>query len=184
MAIKIFCSGGIKKGDTDSKKLCWGDTEKEAILKNISSLYTVEFLNPDDPITDLSNSIVSFGRDMYQVQLADFVVVDARERRGVGVGTEMVCAKLQNKPLLVVIPCDSHYRKTNLYYRDGLVENYIHPHIESLADAILSSFETVGMWITRFLETPVKIKNIDIINHAIDIYKTTQASDKFMTQYL
>lgn len=143
MNISIYCSGSIMKGAADEKKLCWSDIERREVAKGASP-HEVVFLNPDDPITDPSNTLGQFGRDMYQVMVATAIVVDARERRGIGIGVEMTAAALLGTPIIVVAPRNSKYRADELEYRGVLVHDYVHPHVAALATAVVDDFLTAG----------------------------------------
>ncbi|MFE9105220.1 hypothetical protein ACFYYL_42945 [Actinomadura geliboluensis] len=143
MTISIYCSGSIMKGTGDEKKLCWSDIERLEVAKGAAPREVV-FLNPDDPITDPSNTLGQFGRDMYQVMVATAVVVDARERRGIGIGVEMTAAALLGTPIIVVAPRNSKYRADELEYRGVLVRDYVHPHVAALASAVVDDFLTAG----------------------------------------
>ncbi len=159
MRVKIYCSGSIIKGKADAKKLCWTDRERNE-LRDAASPIEIDFLNPDDPMSDLGNTEALFGRDMYQVQIADFVVVDARERRGIGIGIEIMASRVFGTPLLAVAPRGSYYRMGRVEYRGSVVEDYVHPHLASLADAIVGSFAEAGAWIAendgRALAKPIE----------------------------
>jgi hypothetical protein len=168
--VTIYCSGSIQKGKTDTGKLCWTDVEKNA-LADAMLPHKAIFLNPDDPLDDHSNTMAVFGRDMYQVQFANFVVVDARQRRGIGIGIEMVASKLLGTPLIAVVPKNTYYRQDKLDYRGSEVHDYIHPHLLGLADHIVGDFEQAGTWIKSFVEKPQEIKSTRIIYDAIDAYK-------------
>ena len=50
--------------------------------------HTLLCLNPALRTDDLSDEVSVFGRDMTQVFIADLVFIDARHRRGLGVGAE------------------------------------------------------------------------------------------------
>ncbi|MDH6523102.1 hypothetical protein M2163_000392 [Streptomyces sp. SAI-135] len=141
--ISVYCSGSIVKGSTDDKKLCWTDTEKEEVQQGADP-YEIVFLNPDDPITDPGNVLGQFGRDMYQVMVADAVIVDARERRGLGVGVEMAAAAIMGTPIIVVAPRNSKYRSDELHYRGVVVKDYVHPHVASLATSVVDDFMAAG----------------------------------------
>jgi len=131
------------KGSSDEKKLCWSDEERQQVQEGARPEEVV-FLNPDDPITDPSNFLGQFGRDMYQVMIASAIVVDARERRGIGIGVEMAAAAAMGTPIIVVAPRNSKYRTDVLEYRGVKVRDYIHPHIHSLAFEVVDSFVEGG----------------------------------------
>lgn len=143
MIVPVYCSGSIAKGAGDERKLCWTDVERKQVQEGAHPLEVV-FLNPDDPITDPANVLGQFGRDMYQVMTASAVVVDARERRGLGIGVEMAAAAALRTPVIVVAPRNSKYRQDNLEYRGTRVEDYVHPHVASLALKVVDDFTEAG----------------------------------------
>jgi glycosyltransferase involved in cell wall biosynthesis len=138
----IYCSGSIIKGAADEKRLCWTDRERTQVADGSAS--KVVFLNPDDPITDPGNTLGQFGRDMYQIMVASAVVVDARERRGLGIGVEMAAAAALGTPVIVVAPRNGKYRMDSLDYRGVTIAEYVHPHVASLAAAVVETFEEAG----------------------------------------
>lgn len=142
MTISVYCSGSIMKGASDDRKLCWSDVERREVAKGAAR--EVVFLNPDDPITDPRNTLGQFGRDMYQVMVATAVIVDARERRGIGIGVEMTAAALLGTPIIVVAPRNSKYRADELEYRGVLVHDYVHPHVAALASEVVDDFLSAG----------------------------------------
>ncbi|GAB1820029.1 hypothetical protein [Herbidospora sp. RD11066] len=143
MVLSVYCSGSIMKGASDEKKLCWSDLERAEVSKGAAP-YEIVFLNPDDPITDPSNTVGQFGRDMYQVMMSTAVIVDARERRGLGIGVEMAAAAAFGTPVIVVAPRNSKYRSDVVEYRGATVVDYIHPHVHSLAAAVVEDFIDAG----------------------------------------
>lgn len=142
MKLSVYCSGSIMKGSSDDKKLCWSDAERQDVLTGAAA--KVVFLNPDDPITDARNTLGQFGRDMYQVMVATAVIVDARERRGLGIGVEMAAAAAFGTPIIFVAPRNSKYRSDELEYREAVVRDYIHPHVASLATIVVDDFVSAG----------------------------------------
>jgi len=171
MLVTVYCSGSIQKGPSDIKRAYWTDIEREAVAKSALPL-EVRFLNPDDPIETLSDNMAAFGRDMYQVQIADFVIVDARERRGLGIGVEMLTSRIVGTPLIVVAPRNTTYRQDSLLLRGSTVSNYVHFHVACLADAIVDDFSAAGSWIKEYMSAPNKPKDISAVSNAINRYKT------------
>jgi len=143
MSISVYCSGSIMKGSSDDKKLCWTGIEKQQVRQGADPC-EVLFLNPDDPITDPENVLGQFGRDMFQVMVASVVIVDARERRGLGIGVEMAAAAILETPVIVVAPRNSRYRSDELRYRGATVKDYVHPHVASLATCVVDTFVEAG----------------------------------------
>lgn len=168
--VTVYCSGSIPKGPTDTRRAVWTDAERAEIAQSALPI-DIRFLRPDDPVAGLDDAVAMFGRDMYQVQIADFVVVDARDRRGIGIGVEMLASRLLGTSLIIVAPRDSHYRRDELQYRGGTVSDYIHPHIRALADTVVESFAMAGEWIREFCSSPRQVKDIGAVYEAISAYK-------------
>lgn len=170
MALVVYCSGSIQKGVSDERKAYWTDREREAVARGAKPA-VVEFLNPDDPAKDLSDTMALFGRDMYQVKAADAVIVDARERRGIGIGIEMVASRIFGTLLVVVAPNDTYYKMSKLAYRGSTVSNYVHPHVAILADAVVDTFEAAGTWLRDQTEHSVRPRGVECLHDAINQYK-------------
>jgi hypothetical protein len=169
--IKIYCSGSIQKSTTGkNKQFFWSDTERKALADAVHPI-EVRFLNPDDPTYDLLDATALAGRDMFQIKVSDFVVVDARERRGIGVGIEILTSRIIGIPLIVVAPQNTHYRMEKVCFRGSTMDNYIHPHLYMLADVIVDDFSAAGKWIQNYRGYPTELKDIRIIQEAIEVYK-------------
>ncbi len=121
----------------------WTDRERAEVTRGAEP-NRVLFLNPDDPLVRAEETIAQFGRDMYQVMIATAVVVDARERRGIGVGVEMAAAAALGTPVIAVAPPETVYRRQTLTYRNAVVHGYVHPHLASLTTLIVDSFSEAG----------------------------------------
>ncbi len=172
MTRSVYCSGSIMKGISDERKLCWSDSERSEVSKGASPGEVV-YLNPDDPITDPSNTLGQFGRDMYQVMVCTAVIVDARERRGLGVGVEIAAAATFGTPVIVVAPRNSKYRSDQLEYRGTVVSNYVHPHIDALAASVVDDFIAAGEALSRLPCRPSPTHGDEVpqwLNRAIKEY--------------
>lgn len=166
----VYCSGSIQKGAADTKKLCWTDVEK-AELAAAARPAEIRFLNPDDPAPDLGNNLALFGRDLFQIKFADAIVVDGRERRGIGIGIEMVASRVFGTPLVAVVPRNTYYRMDRLEYRGSVVEDYVHPHLAVLADVVVSSFADAGMWVRDHGKANNPQKDVGVLQDAIARYE-------------
>jgi hypothetical protein len=168
MIVTVYSSGGVQKpGDTN--KLCWTDAERD-LLASAARPHTLVFFDPDGPVADISNMLALFGRDMYQIQASDVVVVDARQRRGIGIGGELVAAVTLGKPVIVVAPRNSHYRIDRVEYQGAVIENYIHPYLSALAESVVETFEAAGQWIKDHVENPIPARDKNVLAHAIAVY--------------
>jgi hypothetical protein len=168
MRIVIYCSGGIQKGRS-AKKVLWSEVERNELAESARPLDCL-FFTPDDEVP-LEDSEALFGRDMYQLSRANFVVVDARERRGIGIGIEVLAAKMLKIPLVVVAPPNSHYRHDHLAFRGGSVSNYLHPHLSVLADCVADDFAGAGAWIRMATADGYDPKDQGVVMQAVTTYK-------------
>lgn len=174
--VAIYLAGNIKKGHESVCDGYWGDDECQKIIA-ILKPSQVDFLHPAIRTDDLSDQVSVFGRDMTQVKCSDVVFVDARHRRGLGVGAEMMWAKMNGIPVVTLCPSESHYRKNQVKILDIPVRNWIHPFVEGLSDVIADTVEDGAEWIRRVLVEEGKelpIKGIKFIDDAMSYYKSTQ----------
>lgn len=171
--IAIYLAGSIKKGHEKSDEFYWTD-EEMSLLRRALCDYELSFLNPAFRTDDLSDSKSVFGRDMVQVFSSHFVFVDARDRRGLGVGAEMMWAKFHRIPLITWAPRNTHYRKDQTTLLGKPVEQYVHPFVEGLSDKIVDCLEEGAEWICEVMSHSVKIKGIEEIGEAMQYYKDEQ----------
>ncbi len=170
MKLAVYCSGSIQKGPSDVGKLCWTDRERSEVASGARPIDLI-FLQPDDPAEDLDDTESLFGRDMYQVKVADAVIVDARERRGIGIGIEMLASRMLGTPLIVVAPDNSYYKMRRVSYRGSTVDNYVHPHLAILADAIVNTFEEAGRCLRHHINEPIHAKSTNAVMECMAAYK-------------
>src|SRR5579871_3736379 len=97
--VAIYLAGNIKKGHEKLNEDYWNDSELFIISNTLKSTH-VDFLHPAIRTDDLSDQKSVFGRDMTQVYCSDVVFVDVRQRRGLGVGAEMMWAKMNKIPVV------------------------------------------------------------------------------------
>lgn len=173
--IAIYLAGSIKKGHEKIDASFWTDQDMNQ-LKQCLPQFEVSFLNPAFRLDDLSDQFSVFGRDMLQVFCSDVVFVDARDRRGLGVGAEMMWAKFHKIPLIIWAPKNSHYHKSHTTILGMPVANFVHPFVESLSDKIIETLEEGAAWINVLKTTgsQISIKGIEHIEHAMEHYKTKQ----------
>jgi hypothetical protein len=172
--IAIYLAGSIKKEHEKSNDSYWSESDMEFLQDNLPT-YEISFLNPAFRSDDLSDQHSVFGRDMLQVFCSDIVFVDARERRGLGVGAEMMWAKVHKLPIITLAPENSHYHKSNTTLLDVAVKDWVHPFVESLSDAIVENLQEGAIWIERFISnSSMPIKDIAYIESAMLHYRATQ----------
>ena len=173
--IAIYLAGSIKKGHENPNKSFWTDDDQN-LLKTTLKHYEIVFLNPAFRSDDLSDQYSVFGRDMLMVWSSHIVFVDARDRRGLGVGAEMMWAKLNQIPVVTWAPKNSHYHKSQTTILGVVVNDFVHPFVEALSDQLVDNLIEGAEWIEKFLSDPssVKIKNIEHIQSAMQYYKANQ----------
>lgn len=167
--VKIYPAGGVKKGEKDDGKVSWTDSDMD-VFRRVLLPHSIHFIDPRYRNDNLNDSMAVFGRDLMAVRVSDFVVVDAREKRGIGVGQEMMFAKLEGIPVIAVAPKGGHYLKGKLHYLGQTVENYVHPFLIATSDVIVENFEQAAEWIKDFLQSPKEVKDEKTIKKAIDLY--------------
>lgn len=94
------------------------------------------------------------------------VVINAGEKIGAGTAMEMVAAKYFKKPVITVLPKNTHHRRSNVVFHGKSVEDWIHPFIWAFSDFIVESVEEVK-GIENKLRT-AEIKDISVIDQAIE----------------
>lgn len=171
--LAIYFAGTVQK-DHEVMESKWTE-EDFHILEEALRPQPLAFLNPGQRNDDLCDQKSVFGRDMSQVFMADIVFVDARHRRGLGVGAEMMWAKFHAKPVLVLAPNDTHYRKATTEILGTTINEYVHPFVQNLTDQIVSSVEEGAQWIQRYLEGKTgMVKDLTTIYEAMRHYQHTQ----------
>ena len=176
MNLKIYLSGSIKKGDKDESKKSYWTNEEIMTLRNIlSPKYNLTILNPAVRNDDLSDFKSTFGRDLLQVYVSDLILVDARDKKGIGIGSEMTFAKVNGIPVISISPENSQYNRTNFEYLGQKMDKWIHPFIGGLSDHIADSVEEAGTYIlNNFPLRKTDIKNLDYFYSAMQHYVDSQ----------
>ena len=163
--IAIYLSGSIKKGKEDfSDSIYWNDNEVEFIKNNLYGCI-VEVINPATANISRVNPLENFGGDLYLVKRSDFLIADLREKRGIGVGSEMTVAKYYRIPIISICPCETYYRRSKLENVCGEdLYDWTHPFVLGLSDQIVDTLEQAVSWINEYLEHPFYIKDLEEIS--------------------
>lgn len=173
-SIAIYLAGSIQKAHEKGNELFWCEEHMEE-MRGVLHDFDLLFLNPAFRTDDLSDPHSIFGRDMLQVYSSDVVFVDARDRRGLGVGAEMMWAKINEIPVVIWAPKNTHYHRTHAELLGTPIENYVHPFIASLSDQLVETVAQGAEWIRRLIADPsLSIKEESSIREAIEYYKSTQ----------
>lgn len=150
---KIFLSGSVQKQfkELNTGKTYW-ETEDEDYLKN-SLDFPVLLLNPNTITINRNDAEGRFKEDLKMVLDSDLVMVDAKDKKGIGIGSEMIFAKMYKIPVYTICPSDSHYRK-NISDR----QEWIHPFVYELSDKIFESREEMVSYLNKLYKMG-KIQN-------------------------
>lgn len=161
---KIFLSGSVQKQfkELNKGKSYW-ESEDENYLKS-NLLFKIKLLNPNTITIDKNNSEGRFNEDLKMLLDSDLIIADVKDKKGIGIGSEMLLAKIYKIPVYSICPPNSHYRK-NISEN----EEWIHPFIYELSDKIFDSKKDLVFYLNELFEIG-KIPNkseIDIMD-AID----------------
>ncbi|MEZ2142922.1 hypothetical protein AAE026_11485 [Bradyrhizobium sp. DN5] len=177
MALRIYLSGSVRKGATDDRpsEHYWTDDDEERIRAGLRP-HEVTLLNPQKSGVDRSDPKANFGCDLYLVETSNVVLVDARTKKGIGIGAEMMFACARNIPTITIAPKHSHYRQAlvrNLFGED--VRDWTHPFVLGLSDYVVESLTESIELLKRHvtLGSLPLTKNID---EAIEYYRRSQGS--------
>jgi len=173
MKISIYLAGNIQKSHEGSSKIFWSEEDIKEFARHCAPI-EITFMNPADRTDDLSDQLSVFGRDITQVSLSDAILVDARGRRGLGVGAEMMWAKVRSIPVVTLAPHGTHYRKEEVTLLGETVENWNHPFVESLSDRMVDNLEEAAVAVKELLASPDLVKGPESIEKAMDHYQSTQ----------
>lgn len=172
--IGIYLAGSIKKGHENPNKSFWTDSDM-AFLRKSFQQHEIVFLNPAFRMDNLADQHSVFGRDMTQVFCSHVVFVDARDGKGLGVGAEMMWAKMNNIPVITWAPKNTHYNKTKTTILGVEVDHFIHPFVFGLSDKIVEDLAEGVLWIEKMLsDKSIEIKGIKHILAAMEYYQQNQ----------
>lgn len=167
--MKAYFAGKIPKGDEISQQPDW---RVELVVALNAQGAVVEMVTPENRALDESDSLAVFGHDCSLIKKADLVIVNADQKLGVGTAQEMLIAKYFSKPVLTLLPIDTHHRRRNLRMFDVVIPDWKHPFIVSTSDVVFDDVHQLRDFIARggVSELQGNIKGIKIIDTAIEHY--------------
>ncbi len=169
--MKIALLGKIPKGDKAREDFVeWYQEYADAISEMIPKAV---FLH-GDLIRDTEGSEKVVGNDLWIIKNADLVVVDARQKIGAGTAQEMVMAKYFKKPLVSVIPRDTHHRRSNVVFDGVNIEDWIHPFLDVSSDYVAESIDDAATWVKDFSSGKInqEVKDISVFEQAVKTFET------------
>lgn len=177
--VAVYLAGNIQKDHEKDCKISWTASDRQ-ILQDLCPDIEFTFLNPAIRQDDLSDQKSVIGRDLLQVYLSDFVLIDIREKRGIGVGAEMMWAKVHKIPLIALSPIDSHYRKTKTALLGIEVEGWTHPFVEGLCDVIAHDLSEIA----KAIRDNVSARDLSYMKETMVYYYENQFSQDIEMQKL
>ena len=161
--MKIYLAGSVPKGAEEEKAHGnWRLGYKEILEK----IFDAEFILPNSGDMDENDFLLIVGKDSSSIKESDLIVVNAEEHLGAGTAMEMVIAKYLKKPVITVLPKNSHYRRPNVLFQGKyLVEDWMHPFVHTFSDFIVESVNEIGNIKNKL--AIAEIKDISIIDQAI-----------------
>ncbi len=161
--MKIYLAGRVPKGKEEAEN---SKNFTDSIIPHIK-LKNVEFIKGEKKDLDESDFLLVFGWGCSHIKNSDIVIVDARERMGVGTAQEMLIAKYFGKPVITLLPKNTYHRKPNLEFNGKNIADWIHPFIYSTSDIIVESEKDLESAIAKVTKKEIKIKDISIIEDSI-----------------
>jgi len=160
--MKIYLAGSVPKGDAEAKIFNdWRSKYKQLLQK----FFEADFIEPYHKELDEGDFLAVVGQDCRHIKDSSLVIVNAEEILGVGTAQEIVIAKYFNKPVISILPKDTHHRRPNVVFHGKLVEDWIHPFIFTFSDFIVESIDEIEKIKGEIFSS--KIKDISVIDEAI-----------------
>ncbi|MDD2807511.1 MAG: hypothetical protein PHW95_03275 [Patescibacteria group bacterium] len=164
--MKIVIIGSLAKGDEIRKS--WLDW-KPGYLKVLSQIPGVE-INDGDEWQDESKPVITVGHDAQMIKICDVVIVNAEIKLGAGTAMEIMIAKYFSKPVITVLPRNSHHRRRDVWFEGKIIEDWIHPFIFVVSDAIIENIDQVYDQLDQLQKGKMSVKGISVIDDAITQY--------------
>lgn len=164
----IYLAGKVPKGAEIGVAPDW----RKDYAGELQRVEGLVFLSPEDPTLDEGKPTLVFGHDCHLVQSCDVLLVNGSSKLGVGTAQEMIIAKYFAKLVFVVLPKDSHHRRSNLQMHGFVVDDWVHPFIWSTADHIFESISELAdfLMLRRADLAAMPRKTLEVIDSAIEQY--------------
>ncbi|MFA6354109.1 MAG: hypothetical protein WCX12_00245 [Candidatus Paceibacterota bacterium] len=159
MSVKITLLGSLPKGDEARKQFKDWKIEYEEKIR--ATIPNSNFLH-GDLVSDTIGPELVVGHDLWLIKNSDIIVVNASSKIGAGTAQEILYAKYCKKPVVSVLPKNTHHRRSNVVFQGTAIEDWIHPFIFVSSDYIAETLEDAANWIALFIKTPTPVKGITI----------------------
>lgn len=168
MTTKICLLGAIPKGD--DKRETWKDWKVE-YKEKLSKIPEAEFTD-GDAWRDETRPILLVGHDSHMIKDADVIIVNAEKKLGAGTAQEILIAKYFSKPVITILPKDTHHRRSDITFDGTTIADWIHPFILTFSDMVADDLDSCIVWLQEYIDDPGSkdIKDISMIDQAIESY--------------
>jgi hypothetical protein len=187
MKFSVYLAGKIPKGEEHKDFVDWRKEFRDLMEEKRKAFPKISGIVYLDPHT-LKGGVIPiedfFGRDVHMIAMSNAVLVDARSKIGAGTAQEILIAKYYGKPVVSIVPRDSHYRRKTLAM--GIEMEYTNPFIFSTSDVIVEDFGQAAEWLLRHFsgKKKAKIKGIDILDRYQEHYlRNHLKKDPFMKRW-
>ena len=160
--MKIYLAGSVPKGDEEAKTF---DDWRSRYKQSLQKFFDADFIEPYHRDLDEGDLLAVVGQDCRHIKGSSMVIVNAEEKLGVGTAQELVIAKYFKKPVISVLPKDTHHRRSKVVFHGRLVEDWIHPFIFAFSDFIVESVDKIETIKDKICSS--KIKDISVIDEAV-----------------
>ena len=164
--MKIYLAGKIPKG----KEIESFDNWQAQYRKVLGEIFPAEYVDHSQIKADESDYMGIFGLDCNFIRNADMIIVNAERKLGVGTAQEMVIAKYFGKPVITILPKDTHHRKKDIVFHGKMIEDWIHPFVYSFSDIILES--VVEMYDNKEKIENMVVKDLSVIDESIKYFES------------
>ena len=170
MKFSIYLAGKVPKGEEVGSFRDWRKEFMkltELKRKDFPRISGIVYLDPNTFLVSSLKAEDFFGRDVHMVSMCSALVVDATAKLGAGTAQEMLIAKYYRKPVISVVPKNSHYWRKSYYVHNDIIE-YRHPFIFSTSDIVVKDFGQAALWLLRYFSGKIKpkIKGIEMLDDA------------------
>lgn len=188
--MKYFVYLAGKMAVSKEEELIYVDWRREVqdifnrLLAQYKQVSEIVYLDPNIAEHDSMPTEKFFGRNAHQIKLADAVLIDVREKTGIGTSQEFLIAKYYHKPVVAVSPHNSYFNKI-IETSNNKTLHYIHPFLTATSDAVVESFhDAVVVLLDHFSGRKIiRPKTIDIIEQGRQDYEENYKHlDKYMLE--
>lgn len=164
----IYLAGSVPKSDEEiARDGDWRVGISEKLLEIDPGLMLFDPRNNNSRRNDPKGV---FGATCGFVRDADLTIIHVSDRMGPGTAQEMIVAKYYHKPVILILPRDTHHRRSNVSYEGKVLEEWIHPFLHETADVIIESVNDVQSALEKI--ESIEIKDVSCVDDAIAYYES------------